>query len=637
MELTLNQALRKGIEAHKAGKTHEADRYYTAILKVDPKHPKANHSMGMLAVDVGKVEEALPFYETALETNPEISQYWLSYIIALIKLNRMADARSVFDQAKGKGIKGDGFDQLKKRHRWTTSNYSNVQEPSQKELNWLINLHNENRFQQVLKEAQRLTKRYAKSLALWNLIGVSAAKIGQLEYAVTALQKAIKIKPDCAEAYNNMGNALRGLGKLEEAITAYTNALSIKPNYVEAYNNIGNALKDGGKLNEAIDAYDKAISIKSDHAHSYNNKGNVLKSLGKLDEAIKVYNKAISIKPDYAEAHRNLSHIKQYTVEDKQFSVARALYKKKDLTEDTRCNLSFALAKMYEDVDDIKKSFSCLIEGNNLRKKLLNYSIDQDKNLFANLIKSQPFLLKNSVETQHGSDEILPVFIVGMPRSGTTLVEQIISSHSKVTGAGELHYIQLFGFKLATEPAIIANVAVSEFRERYLTEVSKLSNGKKFVTDKMPQNFRFIPLICAAFPEAKIIHVQRNAAATCWSNYKQYFVSKDLGYCHDLNDVVEYYKLYSELMTIWLSKHFDRIYNLSYEKLVHEQEKETRRLIECLDLTWEDACLSPHKNKRTVRTASLQQVRRKVYQGSSNAWRKYEPYLNGAFDSLPSS
>ena len=177
---------------------------------------------------------------------------------------------------------------------------------------------------------------------------------------------------------------------------------------------------------------------------------------------------------------------------------------------------------------------------------------------------------------------------------------------------------------------------MSDFRQRYLSEVSELSYGKNFITDKMPQNFLFIPLICAAFPEAKIVHVQRSAAATCWSNYAKYFTAEDLGYCYDLKDVVSYYELYSDLMEFWKLKYGEKIYNLSYEKLTVDQENQTRKLIEHLGLKWEEACLSPHKNKRIVRTASQQQVRQKVYKGSSETWRKYEPYLNGAFDSLPS-
>ena len=167
--------------------------------------------------------------------------------------------------------------------------------------------------------------------------------------------------------------------------------------------------------------------------------------------------------------------------------------------------------------------------------------------------------------------------------------------------------------------------------------LTKLSNNQSFVTDKMPQNFLYIPLICAAFPEAKIIHVKRDAIATCWSNYKHYFALKGLGYSYDLKDVVAYYDLYTDLMKCWQSQYSDRIYNLDYDKLTVDQEDETRQLINYIGLKWEGACLSPHENKRSVRTASQQQVRKRVYQGGSQAWRKYESFLDGAFDSLLSS
>ena len=152
----------------------------------------------------------------------------------------------------------------------------------------------------------------------------------------------------------------------------------------------------------------------------------------------------------------------------------------------------------------------------------------------------------------------------------------------------------------------------------------------------MPQNFLFIPLIYAALPEAKIIHVERDAAATCWSNYTKYFVAKDLGYCYDLRDVVTYYELYKDLMNFWSTHYSKRIYNLDYEKLVGKQEDQTQEIINHLELDWEEACLSPQENKRSIKTASQQQVRKKVYKGSSKNWKKYEPFLNGAFDSLKS-
>ena len=671
MEFTVDQALQKGIEAHRTGKVQEADRYYSAILKANPRHPDANHNMGILAVDFGKVQEALPFFNAALKANPSIAQFWLSYIDALIKLDQLADAKEVFDQAKSTGAKGDAFDKLEKRFGSPKSTNLHDRDPTKEHLASLFTLYSQKKLHQVFENTETLTKRYTNNLTLWNLMGASAAQIGKLDEAVFAFQKAIRVEPDFADTYSNLGNVLKDLGKPkeaveafnkavslnpdfaeayfnkgnvlkdqdrpEEAIEAYKDALSRKPNYAKAYNNMGNALKDQGKLEEAIEAYKKAISINPNNAEAFKNMGVVLKDQGNLKETLKAYSKAISIKPDYAEAHRNLSSIKKYTVEDKQFLQVEELYKREDLREDARCSLSFALAKMYEDIGKLDQSFSYLSEGNALRKKLLKYSINQDIELFTKLKKTQPHFLKNSKKIKESSMGPTPIFILGMPRSGTTLIEQIISSHSEVVGAGELKYVSQFGKNLAVDPTFINTGAISEFRDKYLSELSKVSYGQHFVTDKTPHNFLFIALICAAFPEAQIVHVQRNAAAICWSNYRQYFTAEGLGYCYDLRDVVSYYSLYIDLMEFWQTEYRDRIYNLNYEKLTTNQESETRKLIDLLGVDWEDACLSPHKNKRSVKTASNQQVRKKVYQGSSEAWRKYEPYLNGAFNSLPSS
>ena len=310
MELTLDQALQKGIKAHTAGQVQEADRFYTAILKAQPKHPEANHNMGVLAVGVGKVKEALPFFKTALEGNPNTDQFWLSYIDALIKLDRLADAQAVLDQAKNKGAKGNGFDKLEQklqRIEPIASIPPRVQDPPQDQQQSLINLYSQGQLEQALEQATILLQQFPKSSVLHNICGAVYKGLGQLDASVKAYRKAIDIKPDYADAYNNRGNALKDQGKLEEAIEAYKKALAIKPDYAEAYNNMGNALKEQGKLEASVGAYNKALAIKPDYAEAYNNMGNALKEQRKLEESVDAYNKALAIKPDYAECHKNLS------------------------------------------------------------------------------------------------------------------------------------------------------------------------------------------------------------------------------------------------------------------------------------------------------------------------------------------
>jgi len=226
MELTVDQALQKGIEAHKAGKVQEADRYYTAILKAKPSHPDANHNMGVLAVGVGKVEEALPFFKTALETNPNISQYWLSYIDALIKLERLDDAQAVFNQAKSNGAKGSGFDKIEKQLCTSYTKIPNFQEPSKEQLLSLMNLSQRGQYLDVLNETTKLLFKFSNSIILYNIIGMSHRGLGKLEEAIQAYQKALSIKPDYTDAYNNMGIALQDSAnwkKLYKHIKSYLN------------------------------------------------------------------------------------------------------------------------------------------------------------------------------------------------------------------------------------------------------------------------------------------------------------------------------------------------------------------------------------------------------------------------------
>ena len=312
MELTLDQALQKGIEAHKAGKAQEADQYYTAILKANPKHPDANHNMGVLAVGIGKMETALPFFKTAVEANPNIDQYWLSYIDALIKLDRMSDAKEVFEQAKSKGTTGESFDQIEKsltRLKMGTelkTPSKKLKDPPQDQLQILVDLCTKGELQKSVSAAEELLDKFPNSVMLLNISGLANTGLGRLDEAIGSYRKAVLINPNYADTYNNMGVVLQDLGTLDEAIEAYKKALSIKPNFADAYNNLGIALKKQGKIDGALDAYTKVVSIKPNFADAHYNMGNALKDQGKFDEAIEAYTKVLSIKPDFVQAYNNM-------------------------------------------------------------------------------------------------------------------------------------------------------------------------------------------------------------------------------------------------------------------------------------------------------------------------------------------
>ena len=346
VELTIDQALQKGIEAHKAGQVQEADRLYTSILKAQPKHPDANHNMGVLAVGVGKVQEALLFLATALEANPRTGQFWLSYIDVLIKLERLADAKAVFDQAKSFGAMGDRFDQLEKRlnvaSRVPVEAVVGSQEIEQVEPNILDTLKLDQAIKLAKKKSKEGSSEESKCIyqsilvkfpknkrAIDGLKGLASATVskaskvqdppqdqvqsvinlynqGQLHKALEHATVLLQQFPSSSVLHNICGAIYKGLGQLDTSVESYNKALAIKPDYAKAYNNMGVTLQEQGKLDEAIEAYNKALTIKPDHTEAYNNMGVTLKEQGKLEEAIEAYNKALTIKPDHAEAYNNM-------------------------------------------------------------------------------------------------------------------------------------------------------------------------------------------------------------------------------------------------------------------------------------------------------------------------------------------
>tara|TARA_B100001093_G_scaffold42842_1_gene36358 strand:+ start:299 stop:1945 length:1647 start_codon:yes stop_codon:yes gene_type:complete len=487
------------------------------------------------------------------------------------------------------------------------------------------------RISEALSVNQTLVTLDPKDSEAYLNLGATLEKLGRLDEAIDSFKKAISLKPDYAKAYYNLGLAMQKLGKLDEAIDSFKKAISLKPEHEIFYLNLGAILQIIGRLEEAETIYQKAISLKP-HFAFYLNLGTTLKGLGRLEEAMVNYKKAISLKPDLVEAHRHLSMIKKFDSKDEQYSIMHKLYLDEKISKAQRCHINFALAKASEDLGDFEQAFKHYNEGNAFKKQQSNYEFDQDMKFFTQLKTNYPQIKKNSLELKGFVNKLTPIFIIGMPRSGTTLVEQIVSSHPKVSAGGELSFVKKFGEKIARGLSNLNIESLIEFRKKYLNQLQNFSNNKSIVTDKMPHNFLYVGLIAAVFPEAKIVHVKRNPAAVCWSNYKKLFATKKMSYSFALDDIIKHYELYKNLMMFWTEHLPNKIYDVNYELLTVNQKSETEKLINYLGLDWDEKCLSPQDNMRSIRTASDIQVRKKVYQGSSQQWEKYKPFLNGVFD-----
>jgi tetratricopeptide (TPR) repeat protein len=438
-------------------------------------------------------------------------------------------------------------------------------------------------------------------------------------------------------------SALYGRGRHGEVVDRGGALASAFPGSAPLANLVGAALAVLGRLPEAMDWYAKAIRLEPRYAEAHHNLANAQKALGRQQEALASYARALAARPGYAEAHRNLSAIKTYAAGDPQIAEMERLAANPRLADRDRMHLGYALAKAWEDTGRTTQAFAQLELAGRLRKKELGYDIAQDREHFATIRRVFGGEAASAGEVPAEPERLSkrPIFILGMPRSGTTLVEQILASHTHVHGAGEMGALnRLAGRALADigrapDAGAALRQSLPVVRAGYDKTLAGAGTEKPIVTDKMPSNFRWIGFIRHALPEAIIIHVRRNPVATCWSVYKTYFATSGNGFSYDLDDVAGYYRLYRELMDFWRERFPGAIYDLDYERLTEDQEAETRKLLAHCGLDWEDACLAFHETKRAVETASAGQVRRAMYKGSSDEWRKFERELSGLLQALP--
>jgi len=503
----------------------------------------------------------------------------------------------------------------------------------------------------VLKDLGHLEKAvesYKKTIAIepnyyaaQHNLGVTLQELGLFNDAAEQYEQALNIKPDNIEARINLGYVYQSLGQLEEAVAQYDSILSIHPGNIEALNNLGIINRELGYSDEAISYYKKALEIDPGYAGAYYNLGFIYQDLGQVEDSIEQYEKAISI-ADHAWSYHNLSYLKQFKADDPQISKMQSLLSNSNLSNLDRIHLSLALSKVHEKLGNKVEFFQFLKEGNNLRKKELSYSLEQSKKIHSAIIKifsSNPPSIIESVSEHESKKQ--PIFIVGMPRSGTSLVEQILDSHNKVYGAGELNTLTrlinpIIKNYLAGDIKNLTEKTLLFIYQEYSDMLARINTSKIVITDKLPLNFQYIGFILSVFPDAKIVHLKRDARATCWSNYKHFFTDTENGYSHNFDDLVGFYSLYDKLMNFWHDLYPNKIYDLCYEDLTNDQENETKKLLDYCDLDWDKDCLNFHQNDRQVKTPSTLQVRQKIYKGSSDAWKEHWEHIQPLISGLKS-
>ena len=473
--------------------------------------------------------------------------------------------------------------------------------------------------------------------ALLNL-SVAMSKTGRFVQAMKVCRQALLLQPDSAPACNHAGTMQFKLGNCQEALQWYRKAITLKPHMAEAYFNSGNVLKKEGRLDSAEKAYRQAISLKPDLHQAFNSLGDLYRSQGRNEDAMQAYEEAIALKPENVIAYRSLAAIRKFSGEDRFVRGMKSLMANAGLNPSERMSLNFALGKAHEDLKQFDAAFEYMAEGNRLKRATFEYDKTATENLFANIREafSKDFF---NASRGHGVEDPTPIFIIGMPRSGTSLVEQVLSRHRDVFGAGELptldQIVTAYGKKVFKQsyPGFIPKAAREDFLRMgtaYIGKIRNLNPDAVFITDKMPQNFLFAGLIKVILPKATIIHCVRNPKDTCLSIFKNDFTRLHK-YGYDLDEIGHYYRLYQELMQHWLRSMPGFIEEFRYEEMVTTPEKQVRRLLACCGLAWDDRCLSFHESSRPVLTASTAQVRKPFYKDSIALWRNYEKQMAPLF------
>jgi tetratricopeptide (TPR) repeat protein len=686
-------AFDRAIAASNAGQFVEAERLCRQIIAIKPGFVDALHLLAIVQLRQGKEDAALATYDHILSIRPDFAEGQFNSGLLLEKMCRHSEALARYDNviallpgfAKAHSNRGNVLDALGRYDEALASHDRAVGlQPT-----FAVAHYNRGNTLQALGRYEEAVASYDRALALQPGIaqahsnrgnalqqlrqfaeavasydravsllpdyaeafsnrGGALLELRRFEEALASCEKAIALKPDFADAYSNRSWALLELRRFEEALASCEKAIALKPGYSLAHNNRGWALWELNRLEEAVASYDRAIALKPDLAIAHYNRGTVLRDLGKLQEAQAACLEALRLDPRLTGAHVNLADLKTFKPGDPHLAAMEALARSDGLSQTSRIEIDFALGKAYADLRDYDRSFKHLLAANAGKRATIVYD---ERAEFAALKRIEAVFTPALIEAKSGSGDpsSMPIFVLGMPRSGTTLVEQIIASHPMVHGAGELptlgdiarnirapdgNTIRYPEFVPTLDPSGVARIGA-----HYIASVRGLAfkNGHakaERVTDKMPENFYLAGLIHLALPNAKILHTVRDPVDTCVSCFSKLFLAGQ-NYTYDLGELGRCYKRYERLMAHWRSVlPAGRILDVRYEDLVADVEAQARRIISHCGLPWDDRCLAFHNTDRPIRTASAVQVRQPIYKSAIGRWRVYQEHLGPLLNAL---
>ena len=607
-----------GFEHHKAGRLGRAEAHYRKVLEKVPGNPDALHLLGVIALDRGQPDRAIQLIKKAIAVQPNLAQAHSNLGNALLARGRTADAIASYRRAI----------ELEPRFAAAHNNLGRA-------------LADQGDLAAGVESCRRAVELDPSVADAHNNFGNALRGVGRLEQAEAALGRAVELAPNRADLHANLGNVLLDLKRFREAAVCHRRAIELEPKLVRAHFGLASDLRALGDMEAAVESYRRAISLDPSQGVVWNAFGTALRALGRFDEAIDAFRRAIAIDADFADPYRNLALCGRLADDEQKIARVAALAARENLPVEERVAAGFALGKALDDSDRFDEAFAAYSRANEIHRGALAAAgchFDADalcREIDDTIARFTPERFASV--TSRGNPSDLPVFIVGMPRSGTSLVEQIAASHSQVFGAGELSDIDQIADQLQSGGAPDAEWVSADIRrlaDGHLGRLRQLGGNAERVIDKNPNNIFRLGLIAALYPSARVIFCQRDPRDIALSCFFQRFSARQSAFSYDLGDCGRRYLATESLTAYWHRALPLRMLDIQYEALIADLEGESRRLIAFLGLDWEAACLEFHRTERIVATASGWQVRQPLYDRSVGRWRNYERHLGPLLEAL---
>ena len=603
----------------KLHESKDAEKYLRHAIKLAPTFAKPHEDLGFLLIELRRPDEAVEVLQNATRLDPKAENAFFSLGRALAMLGRGEEADAAFDA-------------------------SFELNPERKLLALAAEHHKEGRFEEAEKSYRELLRLRSDNVDALRLLGGIMANQSEVAEAEMLFRRAISLAPDFSLALVDLGRLLQDQHRYAEAVECFSRVVEMEPNSPKPRYKLAAALAPLGRTFDALDEYRRVIEMRPKHAGAWLGLGHTLKTVGRQEEAIGAYRECLRVKPDNGESYWSLANLKTYQLTDEDITAMESrVANSDDVADQSLVNFLFALAKASEDNGDYQRAWDYYSQGNRKQRMLEHYDPVQTEVTHDEIIEvfNEGFL---KTHAGMGHQDSSPIFVVGLPRSGSTLIEQILASHSQVEGTSELPYLGRVATSLNRNRADGVNFpyAVRELTSQHFETLGQdyLDQAKlhrfeglpRFI-DKMPNNFPTIGLLHLILPNAKIIDARRYPLDSTLSCYRQLF-AKGQTFVYDLNDIGEYFVQYQRMMDHWHDVLPGRVLTVQYEDMVTDFDNQVRRLLDYCELPFEANCINFHETDRPVRTASSEQVRQPIYTKSVHFWRNYESSLGELIDVL---